>query len=95
MKTETHTIQCADGTHEVRLDIFYMDAIEAIDVYELPADLYKNGGWRIEGFINNIPAGTRFYSRNLGSTYYGENSDLTAREFLTAARKNGALPTIV
>jgi len=92
MKTETHTIHCGDGTHVVKLDIFRMDQVEAIDVYGLPADLYASGGYRIDGFINGTPVGTRFYSGNLGSHYWGAESDNVAREFLAAARRTGILP---
>lgn len=94
MKTETHTIDCFDGSYEITLDIFRMDHVEAIDVYDLPADLYSSGGYRIGAIINGIPSGTRFYSGNLGSAYYGEDSADAAREFLAAARKSGVLPSV-
>lgn len=95
MKTETHRIDCIDGSHEVQLDIFTMDAVEAVDVYELPANQYNNGGFRIEAMINGTPAGTHFYSGNLGSTYYGEDSSDAARAILAEARRNGVLPALV
>ncbi len=94
MKTETHVIDCIDGKHVVTLDIFQMDMVEAVDVYDLPADLYAAGGWRIEGAINDTPAGTRFYSGNLGSGYFGGESGDVAREFLADARRNGILPAV-
>lgn len=94
MKTDNHTITCIDGAHEVKLDIFRMDHVEAIDVYDLPADLYSSGGYRIEGFVNGTPAGTLFYSGNLGSSYWGEQSDMVARDFLAAARRAGILPAV-
>lgn len=94
MKTETHGIQCFDGTHEVRLDIFKMDAIEAIDVYDCSPQFFQDGGFRIEGFVNGTPAGTLFFSGNLGSKYWGEDSSDVAREFLAQARQNGGLPAV-
>lgn len=94
MKTKIHNINCFDGSHEIKLDIFRMDHVEAIDVYELPAKLYSSGGYRIEAIINGMPAGTRFYSGNLGSAYYGEDSSAAAREFMADARKNGILPPV-
>lgn len=94
MKTEIHTIKCIDGNHEVKLDIFRMDHVEAIDVYNLSAKQYYSGGWRIEGFINNIPAGTLFYSGQLGSHYYGEESCQVARDFLAEARRSGMLSAV-
>lgn len=94
MKTDDHIIVCTDGTHTVKLDIFSMDGVEAIDVYGLPADLYDGGGFRIEGFVNGTPAGTRFYSGLLGSSYWGEESGTVAREFLAGARRTGILPAV-
>lgn len=94
MKTETHQIKCADGIHEVKLDIFKMDHIEAIDVYELPEDAYSSGGFRIEAFINGGPAGTFFYTGNLGSTYFGHDSGDAARAIVAEARRNGVLPAL-
>lgn len=94
MKTDNHAVTCIDGTHDVRLDISRMDHVEAVDVYGLPADLYSSGGYRIEGFVNGTPAGTLFYSGNLGSNYCGEESHLVARDFLAAARRDGILPSV-
>lgn len=91
MKTDHHTITDAGTDYAVQLDIFTMDRVEAIDVYDLPPDLYSSGGWRVEGFINGAPAGTRFYSGNLGSNYWGEESDRVARDFMNDARKAGNL----
>lgn len=94
MKTEIHNIICSDGTHEVQLDIFKMDGVEAVEAYELPADLFDNGGFRIEALINGTPAGSYFYSGNLGSTYFGEDSTDAARQILAEARRNGVLPAV-
>ena len=94
MKTAIHTIKRIDGNHEVKLDIFHMDHVEAVDVYSLPVKQYHSGGWRIEGFINNTPAGTKFYSGLPGSSYYGTESDDVAREFLANARRSGILPAV-
>lgn len=92
MKTDIHTITSDDGvTYAVRLDIFRMSNVEAIDVYDLPADLYHAGGYRIEAIINDLPAGTRFYSGNLGSHYWGDESIEVAHAFLAdALRKHTA-----
>ena len=95
MKTETHVINCVDGNHEVKLDIFKMDGVEAVEAYELPARMYSNGGFRIEAMVNGTPAGTHFYSGNLGSAYYGDSSAEAAREILAEARRNGVLPAVV
>lgn len=84
MKTDYHVIGYEGEEYQVRLDIFTMDQCEAIDVYDLPSDLYSSGGYRIEGFVNGTPAGTRFYSGNLGSDYWGGDSDNVARTFLKA-----------
>ena len=94
MKHDSHTITCTDGVYEVKLDIFRMDHVEAIDVYDLPADLYSSGGYRIEGVINDMPAGTLFYCGNLGSKYWGEGSEMVARDFLAMARETGTLPPL-
>jgi hypothetical protein len=94
MKTDSHTITCVDGAHQVTLDIFSMDRVEAIDVYDLPSDLYYSGGYRVEGFVNGASCGTRFYSGLLGSGYYGDDSSDVAREFLAEARRLGLLPLV-
>lgn len=95
MKTESHSIVCIDGTYVVQLDIYTMDGVEAVEAYELPSRAYSNGGFRIEALINGMPAGTHFYSGNLGSTYYGDGSDDAAREILAEARRNGILPAVI
>ena len=84
MRSDVHRLLNAEGTTvDVRVDIFPMDACEAIDVYGLPRDLYPDGGWRVEGFIDGRPAGTRFYSGGLGSAYYGQaDTEEAARAFL-------------
>lgn len=89
MKTATHTFNTVHGQVTVQIDIFDMDAVEAIDVYELPADLYSSGGYRIEGVVNGVPRGTRFYSGLLGSSYYGEGTEEAARDFLADAHQQG------
>lgn len=95
MRNDTHTIQCFDGSHEVKLDIFRMDHVEAIDVYDQPADLYSSGGWRIEGFINGTPAGTQFYSGLLGSHFWGQDDSRdVALDFIADARRDGRLPPV-
>lgn len=89
MKTATHTFNTIRGQVTVQIDIFEMDAVEAIDVYELPADLYSSGGYRIEGFVNGVPRGTRFYTGLLGSSYYGEGTEEAACDFLAEAHQQG------
>jgi len=87
MKTDIHRL-AADGIdREIRLDIFPMAAVEAVEGYDLPRDLYHDGGWRIEGLLDGVPVGTRFYSGLLGSAYWGQaDSSEVAREFLAAAK---------
>lgn len=94
MKTDVHNIACIDGLHEIQLDIFTMDGVEAVEAYDQPRSQFQHGGFRIEAQINGIPAGTFFYSRNLGSTYYGEDSADAARAILAEARRNGLLPQV-
>jgi len=95
MKTAIHIIKCFDGSLEVILDIFKMDRAEAIDVYDQPADLFDGGGWRIEGFINGVPAGTQFYSGLLGSHYWGQDdAEDVARDFVADARRSGQLAKV-
>ena len=91
MKTAIHLIPANGVDHEIRLDIAAMDAVEAVDVYGLPRDLYHGGGWRIEGFLNGTPVGTQFYSGLLGSSYWGQaDSSAVAREFLVDALRSQA-----
>lgn len=95
MTTNTHTIRCVDGEHTIRLDIFRVSAVEAIDVYEQDAIRFRDGGWRIEGSINGVPAGTQWHSGALGSLYYGQDDSRdVALSFLADARRNGALPRV-
>lgn len=91
MKTAIHLIPANGVDHEIRLDIAAMDAVEAIDVYGLPRDLYPGGGWRIEGFLDGTPVGTQFYSGLLGSAYYGQDdTQAVARAFLADALRSQA-----
>jgi len=86
MKTDLHLIPVNGVSHEIRLDIFSMDGVEATDVYGRPRDLYRDGGWRIDGFFDGTPIGTKFYSGLLGSPYWGQaDSSEVAREFLADA----------
>lgn len=94
MKTETHNIQCVDGQHEVKLDIFVMDGVEAVEAYDLPRHRYSSGGFRIEAMVNGTPAGIFFYTGDLGSTYCGGDSSDAARAILAEARRNGVLPAV-
>ena len=67
-----------------------MDAGEAIDGYDLPADRHWGGGWRIEAQCDGTPIGTRCYHGLLGSTYYGqEDTRDVALEFLADVRRGG------
>ena len=84
MKTDIHHI----NGKEIVLHIEKISATEAIDVENLPKGLYDSGGFRISAVIDGVPAGMRFYSGNLGSSYWGEKSDDVAREFEKAARMN-------
>lgn len=89
MKTATHTFNTIHGEVSVQVDIFTIDAVEAIDVYDLDSRRFSSGGYRIEGFINGTPRGTRFYTGALGSSYYGEDTEDAARDFLAAAHQEG------
>ncbi len=83
MKTETHTITCSSGTFRVRLDIHHMEHQEAVDVYDLPEENYKHGGYRIEGFVNDVSTGSKFYSGSLDEDYWGGRTDIAARNVLS------------
>lgn len=90
MKTATHSFNTVHGLVSVRVDIFTLDKCEAVDVYEQDEQRFAHGGWRIEGFVNGTPYGTRFYPRNmLGTAYYGEETEDAARAFLADAHQNG------
>ena len=90
MKTATHSFNTVHGLVSVRVDIFTLDKCEAVDVYEQDEQRFAHGGWRIEGFVNGTPYGTRFYPRNmLGTAYYGEESEDAVRAFLADAHQNG------
>ncbi|PKO49028.1 MAG: hypothetical protein CVU31_02600 [Betaproteobacteria bacterium HGW-Betaproteobacteria-4] len=89
MKLATHLFNTIHGQVKVDLEIHPMDACEAIDVYDQPADLYFCGGYRIEGMINGTPRGTVFSSGNLGSVYRGGETEPAARHFLAGAHQEG------
>lgn len=89
MKTETHTFNIPGGEATVVLDIFEMDACEAIDVYDRDPGRFEHGGWRIEGTINGMPRGTRFYSPMYDSKYRGGDSRVAAIQFLKLAMVEG------
>jgi hypothetical protein len=76
MKTAVHEFETIYGRLSIRVDIFTMDAVEA-DAYERP-----NARYRVEGFVNDIPAGTVFSSGDLGSCYIGNETDDAARAIL-------------
>ena len=90
MKTASHEFKTVHGPVIVDLEIFDMDGVEAIEVYEQNPDWFGLGGWRVEGRINGTPRGTRFYGRSkLGAAYFGEGTEDAAREFLAAAHQDG------
>ena len=90
MKNATHTFNTIHGEVTVQIDIFKMDAVEAIDVYEQDRYYFGNGGYRIEGFINGVPLGTHFYGySNLAAKYFGEGTEDAARAFLAEAHQQG------
>lgn len=89
MKLATHLFNTIHGHVKVDLEISPMDACEAIDAYDLPADLYYAGGYRIEGMVNGTPRGTIFSSGNLGSVYWGGDTEPAARDFLATAHQEG------
>jgi hypothetical protein len=89
MKTASHTFNTVHGNVTVDLDIFVMDWVEAVDVYDLDRFHFGSGGWRVEGKINGTPRGTRFYPNNISSAYVGEDTEDAAREFLAAAHQDG------
>jgi hypothetical protein len=82
MKTSTSTHETVMGRVTVRVDVFPMDSVEAIDVYEQDAVRFSSGGFRVEGFVNEIPAGTKFIPDTLAYMVEGDAVD-AAREFLT------------
>ena len=90
MKTASHEFDTVHGKVTVDLEIFDMDAVESVDVYEQDRNWFGLGGWRIEGMVNGTPRGTRFYGRSkLGAAYFGEGTEDAAREFLAAAHQDG------
>ena len=90
MKTASHTFNTVHGAIIVSLDIFTMDAVEAVDVYELDSRRFSSGGYRIEGAVNGTPRGTRYYPNGiLGVAYFGEGTEDAAREFLAVAHQDG------
>ena len=90
MKTATHSFNTVHGTVNVQVDIFRIDAVEAIDVYEQDESKFSLGGWRIEGMINGTPRGTHFYGNNdLAAKYFGEGTEDAARAFLAEAHQDG------
>ncbi|MCO5110021.1 MAG: hypothetical protein M9929_04140 [Burkholderiaceae bacterium] len=92
MKTATHQFNTVHGLVTVDLEIFDMDAVEAVDVYEQDRNWFGLGGWSIEGMVNGTPRGTRFYGRSkLGAAYFGEGTEDAAREFLASAHQDGFL----
>lgn len=90
MKTATHTFNTIHGEVVVKIDIFTIDKVEAIDVYGQDPFYFGTGGYRIEGFINGVPFGTHFYGHsNLAAKYFGEGTEDAARAFLAEAHQSG------
>lgn len=90
MKTATHSFNTVHGLVNVQVDIFRIDAVEAIDVYEQDAAKFSLGGWRIEGMINGTPRGMHFYGNNeIAPAYFGDGTEEAARAFLAEAHQDG------
>lgn len=90
MISANHQFNTVHGLVNIEIDIFEMDSVESIDVFEQNEKTYHSGGWRIEGSINGTPAGTHFYPKGmLGTAYFGEGTEDAARRFLAAAHKEG------
>ena len=81
MRTIQKTFNTIRGTEVVSIDIFKIDAVEAIDVYEQDARRFNSGGWRVEGTVSGVPAGTKFISDGLGYMVEGDAID-ALRAFL-------------
>lgn len=92
MKTAIHTFNTIYGEVIVEINIFKMDSVESIDVYEQDPFYFGTGGYRITGFINGIPRGTHFYGHSdLSAKYFGESTEDAARVFLAEAHEQGFL----
>lgn len=90
MKSAQHQFNTVHGLVNISIDIFDMDKVEAIDIYNQNEKRYQSGGWRIEGTVNGTPRGTHFYPKaTLGTAYFGEGTEDAARAFLAAAHQEG------
>lgn len=89
MNSFCHSLQTVYGTVQIEVDVYRMDSIEAIDIWELPELAYGSGGYRVEGRINGIPRGQRFYPAGLASFPIEGDASESAREFLAAAHQDG------
>lgn len=92
VRTASNTFQTIHGDVTIDLEVFWMDAVEAIDCYDLDRWDYALGGWRIEATINGIPRGHRNCPAS-GSPLplYAGGDDTTevARHFLAIAHQEG------
>ena len=67
-----------------------MDVAEAVDAYQQDRFFFGTGGYRIEGFVNGVPRGARFYGHgDAGAKYFGEGTEDAARDFLAEAHQQG------
>lgn len=48
--------------------------------------------WQINATVNGTPLEVEYFTGNLGSTYYGEETETAARHFLALAHQRGILP---
>lgn len=92
MKKAQHRFKTIHGEVVVDIEIFELGALEATEAYDQDPGKFRRGGWRVEGRINGVPRGTKFYWAGLlGQAYFGEGTEDAAKDFLAEANADGFL----
>ena len=69
-KSSTHQFNTAYGIVSVRIDVFRISALDAVEVYGQDRFYFGTGGFRVEGSVNGIPRGMHFYGYSQKSAAY-------------------------